>query len=92
MKELVVFTMKSCPFCQIMKDKLNEQQIQYIDMDIEEHDEEYKMFMELVEGNEFVPALMVIDEDNTDQRITPMAPDRDYKTIEEGIEKVKNLL
>ena len=92
MKELVVFTMKSCPFCQIMKDKLNEQQIQYIDMDIEEHDEEYKMFMELVEGNEFVPALMVIDEDYTDQRITPMAPDRDYKTIEEGIEKVKNLL
>ena len=92
MKELVVFTMKSCPFCQIMKDKLNEQQIQYIDMDIEEHDEEYKMFMELVEGNEIVPALMVIDEDNTDQRITPMAPDRDYKTIEEGIEKVKNLL
>jgi len=54
MKELVVFSMKSCPFCQIMKDKLNEE--------------------------------------NPDQRVTPMAPDRDYKTIEEGIEKVKNLL
>jgi hypothetical protein len=48
--------------------------------------------MELVEGNEFVPALMVIDEENPDQRIIPMAPDRDYKTIEEGVEKVKNLL
>jgi glutaredoxin len=92
MKELVVFSMKSCPFCQIMKDKLNEENIPFIEMDIEKHEEEYQMFMELVEGNEFVPALMIIDEENPDQRVTPMAPDRDYKTIEEGIEKVKNLL
>ena len=92
MKELVVFSMQSCPFCQIMKDKLVENNIPFINMDITEHEEEYQMFIELVDGNEFVPALMIIDEENPEQRILPLAPDRDFKTIEEGIEKVKTLL
>ncbi len=92
MKELVLFSMESCPFCQIMKDKLVEQNIPFINMDINEHEEEYRMFIELVEGNEFVPALMIIDENNPEQKIQPLAPDRDFKTIEEGIEKVKTLL
>ena len=92
MKELILFSMEGCPFCQIMKDKLKEENIPFIPMDIAEHEEEYRMFIELVEGNEFVPAIMIVDEENPEHKIIPMAPERDYKTIEEGIEKVKNLL
>jgi len=49
------------------------------------------MFKELVDGNDFVPAVMIIDESKT-RKITPFAPERDYKTLEEGIEKIKSVL
>ena len=92
MKQVAIFSMKTCPFCTMMKDMLTENNIDYIEMDIDEHFDDYEMFKQLVDNNEFVPAVMIIDEDNPENRIIPLAPDRDYKTIEEGVEKVKNLL
>jgi glutaredoxin len=91
MKQVVIFSMESCPFCTLMKDMLNENQIPFIDMDIDKHVEDYEMFKELVDGNDFVPAVMIIDESKT-RKITPFAPERDYKTLEEGIEKIKSVL
>ena len=35
-KLLVVFTMKGCPFCDMMKDKLNENEIEFVERDIDE--------------------------------------------------------
>ena len=72
MKQVVIFSMESCPFCTLMKDMLNENQIPFIDMDIDKHVEDYEMFKELVDGNDFVPAVMIIDESKT-RKITPFA-------------------
>ena len=92
MKQVAIFSMTTCPFCTMMKDMLKENNIDYIDMDIDEHIEDYEMFKQLVDGNEFVPAIMIIDEENQTNKILPLAPERDFNTLEEGIEKIKNLL
>lgn len=91
MRQVVIFSMKSCPFCTMMKDLLDENNIPFIDMDIDENEEDYEMFKELVDGNEFVPAVMLVDETKKNKLI-PLAPDRDFKNIEEGVEKIKTYL
>ncbi len=52
---VILFTMEGCPFCQIMKDKLKESNIEYHERDIDENEEEYSLFSE-VSGSDFVPA------------------------------------
>ena len=63
MKEqlIVVYTMKGCPFCVIMKEELNSLNIPFVERDIEEEEEEYDLFIEAVGGNDFVPAFMIIE-------------------------------
>ena len=61
MKHLVVFTMKGCPHCGDFKTMLEENNITFYEHDIDEHNEEYEMFVQITE-NEFVPAFMVIEE------------------------------
>jgi len=58
---VVVFTMDGCPFCEMMKSQLIESQIDFVERNIREHEEEYKLFMEAT-GSEFVPAFMIIND------------------------------
>lgn len=89
MKHLVVFTMKGCPHCSDFKEMLQEQNVQFYDHDVDDYKDEYDMFIE-VTGNEFVPAFMVIEttEDGSAEAKC-FAPDRDFNTIEEGVEIAK---
>jgi glutaredoxin len=41
-KIAVIFSMKSCPFCSMLKEMLDKEDISYIDRDIEEFEEEIK--------------------------------------------------
>ncbi len=50
-KLLVVFTMKGCPYCDEMKEKLNESGIEFIDRDINQYEEEYDVFVEITEND-----------------------------------------
>ena len=43
-KILILFTMKGCPYCEIMKESLNENNIEYFVRDINQHKEEYDLF------------------------------------------------
>jgi glutaredoxin len=88
-KHLIVFTMEGCPYCYEFKDKLRNENIDFIDMDINENEEEYEMFMKIVD-NDLVPAFMVVDEDGGPS--TFMAPDRDYEDLDTAIHKVKSVL
>jgi anthraniloyl-CoA monooxygenase len=45
-KILILFTMKGCPYCEIMKESLNENNIEYFVRDINQHKEEYDLFVE----------------------------------------------
>jgi glutaredoxin len=88
-KIAVVFTMKSCPHCQEFKDMLKEANIEFIDRDIDDHEEEYDMFVEAT-GNDFVPAFMLVENPESKKPNTGLfAPDRDYEDLEQGLGIIK---
>ena len=87
-KLLVLFTMKGCPWCDLMKDKLKEQHIDFIDRDIDKYDEEYKLFTD-VTNNDFIPAFMVIENVEPDPVSHLYAPERDFDEIDDGINIIK---
>ena len=88
MKDLsvVVYTMKGCPFCTDFKEMLVKENIEFFDRDIEEYEEEYNLFVKVTE-NEFVPAIMIIEEGTTDAKF--YAPDRDFQELEEAITLIR---
>jgi len=89
-KILILYTMDGCPFCSMMKEKLKESNINFYERDIDEHEDEYEMFVEITE-NDFVPAFMIIEGNEKKEPITSLyAPDRDFNDLDEGLEIIKN--
>jgi len=86
---IVLYSMKSCPYCVDMKEQLEKLDIPFVDRDIDEESEEYDLFVKAVDGNEFVPAFMVIESDGETHRTKFYAPERDYNEIVEGINIIK---
>ena len=81
--------MEGCPYCVQMKDQLKESDIDFVERDINEHKDEYDMFVEITE-NEFVPAFMIVESPDTDDHKSYLfAPERDYNEIEEGVAIIK---
>jgi len=93
MKVTVVYTMKGCPFCSMIKEELDKEDISFIERDIHEFEEEYDEFTKITE-NDYIPALMLLtlDENEEASNIQLLAPDRDFNDIYEGVELVKNYL
>jgi glutaredoxin len=88
-KVVILFTMEGCPYCVQMKDQLTESNINFVERDIDEHKDEYDMFVEITE-NEYVPAFMIVESPNTDDHKSYLyAPERDYNEIEEGVAIIK---
>lgn len=87
-KHVIVFTMKGCPHCLDLKAKLTEENIEFIDRDIKEHSEEYDLFSEAT-GSDYVPAIMIIKNHNGKTSSKLLTPDRDFKTLDEGVDLVK---
>lgn len=88
-KLLIIFTMKGCPYCEMMKEQLIESDIQFEVRDIDKHKDEYDMFVEITE-NEYVPAFMIVESPNSDNHKSYLfAPERDYDEIEEGVAIIK---
>ena len=86
---VILYTMKGCPFCDMMKEQLVEENIEYYERDIDEHDEEHKLFVE-VTGSDYVPAFMIVDTVTEDAKL--FAPDRDFQDINEAVGIIKNIL
>ena len=81
--------MDGCPYCVQMKDQLRESNIDFVERDIDEHKDEYDMFVEITE-NEFVPSFMIVESLDTDANKSYLfAPERDYNEIEEGVAIIK---
>ena len=88
-KIVILFTMEGCPYCVQMKDQLTESNINFVERDIDEHKDEYDMFVEITE-NEYVPAFMIVESPDTDDHKSYLyAPERDYNEIEEGVAIIK---
>jgi len=87
-KLLILFTMEGCPFCQIMKEQLDREEIEFYDRDIAIYEEEYEMFKEIT-GNDFVPAFMIVESPDDEPTTHLYAPERDFNEIEEGVSIIK---
>ena len=89
---LILYTMKGCPFCVMMKEQLMAENIEFYERDIDEYEEEHNMFVE-ASGSDYVPAFMIV-ESHESETPTPhvFAPDVHYNEINEGVEIIKKFM
>ncbi len=85
--------MKGCPFCVMIKEELEKENIPFLERDIDEYQEEYNEFSKITE-NDYVPSLMLLTLDDKDNatNVELLAPDRDFDDIYEGVKMVKRYL
>ena len=81
--EVRVFSMKGCPHCDNLKKQLKENNIKFIEIDVDENEEMYNKFSKIVE-NEFLPAILIGK--------NAFVPDRSFNTINEAVDLVKKHL
>lgn len=86
--EVVVYTMKGCPFCVDFKKMLEENNIEFHDRDIDEFKDEYDIFSE-VTNNDMIPALLIIEGNEKKHKSFLYAPDRDYNELSEAVDLIK---
>jgi len=81
--EVKIFSMKGCPHCENLKNKLNENNIDYIDIDVDDNEDLYEVFSKKVD-NQYLPAILMGK--------TAFVPDKSFQTIDEAVELVKKHL
>jgi glutaredoxin len=87
-KVLILYTMKGCPYCTMIKEKLDEEKIDYIERNIDDHKDEYDLFVEVTE-NDFLPSFMIIESPMNNPKTKLFAPERDFNEIDEGVEIIR---
>jgi glutaredoxin len=90
MKDLnvIVYTMKGCPFCEEFKGMLKKEKIDFFDRDIDEYKDEYDTYSKITE-NDMIPALLIIEGDGDDYESFLYAPDRNYMELTEAVDIIK---
>jgi len=90
MKDLnvIVYTMKGCPFCEDFKEMLVNENIEFFDRDIDEYSDEYDTFSKITE-NDMIPALLIIEGDDETYESFLYAPDRNYMELTEAVDIIK---
>jgi glutaredoxin len=86
MKDLnvVVYTMKGCPFCTDFKEMLTNEGIEFFDRDIDDYKDEYDIFVEITD-NDMIPAMLIIEEDGDKHESFLYAPERNYNELSEAV-------
>jgi glutaredoxin len=88
---VVVYTMRGCPHCHDLKDMLVKEGVDFVDRDIDDNKDEYDIFVEVTK-NDYVPALLIIEEEGEKYESFLYAPDRDYEELTEAVDIVKKHL
>lgn len=88
---VVVYSMRGCPHCHDLKDMLVKEGIAFVDRDIDDNKDEYDIFVEVTK-NDYVPALLIIEEEGEKYESFLYAPDRDYEELTEAVSIVKKHL
>lgn len=93
MKIAVVYTMKGCPFCTMIKEELEKENLPFLERDIDDYSDEYDEFSKVTE-NDYVPALMLLTLDENDEAsdVKLLAPDRDFEDVYEGVSMAKKYI
>ena len=84
----IIYTMEGCPFCEEIKQKLTENNIEFIDRDINKFEGEYDDFVKITESD-FVPALLIIEE--SIDKVEPFfyVPEKDFDLIDDAVKIIK---
>jgi glutaredoxin len=91
-KLVILYTMKGCPHCVELKEKLNSDNIEYTNRDIYEYEEEFDMFVEIT-GKDYVPSFMLVDESESDEPIPLLfSPEIDFNDIDEAFQIIKKFV
>ena len=90
MKDLnvIVYTMKGCPFCDQFKEMLVKENIEFFDRDIDKYSDEYDTYSKITE-NDMIPALLIIEGDDDKFESFLYAPDRNYMELTEAVDIIK---
>jgi glutaredoxin len=85
MSKVTIYTMGNCPYCADLKEKLDNENIEYrnIDIDLEENQEEFQQILEVSNAEE-VPILRI------DRQL--FIPNVSFKSITEAVELTKKFL
>jgi glutaredoxin len=88
-KQILIFSLNGCGHCKILKEKLNESSIPFTDLEINSN---RKIWDQVVKqtGLNILPTV-VLKTKGTDDGLV-FVPSRDFKNVEEIVEKIKNLL
>lgn len=80
-----IYTMNGCPFCEELKNRLTEMEIDFteINTDLEKHAEEYKIVSEIAQSG-MVPLVKIGK--------NLLVPDKSFNTIKEAANITKKLL
>lgn len=85
---VIVYTMKGCPFCDQFKDMLRENKIEFYDRDIHEYNEEYQLYTEISKCD-LIPSLMIIETDGENNKTYIYAPEQHYNQLTEALDIIK---
>ena len=81
--KVIIYTMEGCPYCDELKEKLNESNISFIEKDIDKNIKEYDKFSEAVKS-EFLPAVLIGKK--------AFIPERSFHTIDQANKVIRNYL
>lgn len=85
---IIVYTMKGCPFCTDFKEMLTNEGIEFFDRDIDEYKDEYDIFSEITE-NDMIPSLLIIEGNGETYNSYLYAPERNYNELTEALQIIK---
>jgi glutaredoxin len=87
MKDLnvIVYTMKGCPFCVDFKELLVKEGIEFFDRDIDDYKDEYDTYVQITE-NDMIPSLLIIEGNENNYESFLYAPDRNYNELTEAVD------
>jgi len=93
MKIPVLYTMKGCPFCKMIKEEFDKENVIYVERDIDDYPDEFDEFSKKT-NSDYLPALMLltVNDDDEETDVQFMVPEKDFNDIYEAVEKTKNYI
>ena len=92
MKTVILYSMEGCPHCSSLKKMLKEENLDYHERNVHEHEKVYQQFVDATK-NEYLPALTLVEiKEGKKPEIQLLAPDLSFKDLNEATQKVKEFL
>jgi len=96
MKKVFLYSMKGCPHCANLKNKLTKEGLEFQEKDIDLYKDEYEKLIVQETNNEYLPAMLLLEVQKVGEEIIPevstLTPDDDFESIDEATEKIRSFL